>query len=134
MTNSSTPDLDLLGTYLYLFLYYHPLHPLTKTLTLAWLGLLSCTPHMISSSTCTFTLHVFFFLPDFFSFFVLYSTKLVISQKWACTQQAPNNNIWLIPNHLGIVFSLDSLCLTMELVCKFPSLCLDLHSLFHERF
>jgi len=56
------PDLDLLGTYLYIFLDYQPLHSLTKTLTLSWLGLLACMPHMLSSSSCASILHVLFFL------------------------------------------------------------------------
>jgi hypothetical protein len=59
MTN---PDLDLLGTYLYMFLAYHPLHLLTKTLTLSWLVLLACVLRMLSYFACTFVLHVMFFL------------------------------------------------------------------------
>jgi hypothetical protein len=41
---------------------------------------------MLSSSACTFTLHVLLFLPTVFSFFALYSPKLVFSPKWACAQ------------------------------------------------
>jgi hypothetical protein len=101
MTNNMTsnfeprnnrPLLDLLGTYLYMFLAYHPLHSLTKTLTLSWLGILSCVPHMPSS------LHARLFFTCFFSCLCIYLTFVASStcafashvmffpQKWS----APN--------------------------------------------
>jgi len=49
-----------------MFLAYQTLHPLTKNLTLAWLGLLACVPHILSSSACTFSFHVLLFLPAVF--------------------------------------------------------------------
>jgi hypothetical protein len=55
-----------------MFLAYQPLHLLTKTLTLSWLGILECVPHMISSSACTFVLHVLLFLPVSSSHVVLF--------------------------------------------------------------
>jgi hypothetical protein len=45
-----------------MFLAYHPLHLLSKTLTLSWIGILACAPHMISSSACAYPLHLFLFL------------------------------------------------------------------------
>jgi len=58
----TNPYLDLLGTYLYISLAYQPLHSLTKTLTLSWLGILACVLRMPSSSACAFVLHVFILL------------------------------------------------------------------------
>ena len=90
MTSNFEPrtiDLELLSTYLYMFLAYYPLLLLTKTLTLAWLGILACIPRMISSFACCFSLHVLLFLP------------VVLLQNWALPYQHlvfPQNS--LAPN------------------------------------
>jgi hypothetical protein len=41
-----------------MFLAYQPLHILTKTLTLSWIGILACVSRMISSYACSSPLHM----------------------------------------------------------------------------